>query len=269
MSIKIKNKKRREDDESSSDVDGVDGAVQEPGQDDLVPGVSRKLTGKSESRFEAAAPWIVGGTVIGGVVFIIVYGVMSFLEMRAVEDSTQLTPAYSAYYRVVKDSPEMIAIRGDQKIEMPKDLFDSTEQQWTEIESVARAVSDAEAGSDIAMASDLLQAAANLKLGKFAESAALYRELLSSNAAPGGASILRVGLAAALAGEKKYDEAIQVYDDIAAADPEYASAVRYEKALLLEASGKKEDAKKLLHELVEDDPKNPNMSDVERRIARL
>ena len=92
---------------------------------------------------------------------------------------------------------------------------------------------------------------------------------MASNKIPAAENLLKVGLATSLAGEKKYDEAIQIFDEIAASDEESRTSALYEKALLLVKVGKTEEAKKVFHKIIEDDPKTPHKSDVERRLASL
>lgn len=213
------------------------------------------------------------GIVFGGivVVFLAVLGGylgLSFLEDQKVEASTSMIPAFDSYNTLIEGSPELEALKSTPGLTAPDKTFESNTARWQAVYDDANKALTAHPTGDIAYAAKLTKAAAALELGKFDEAAALYEEY--RKAAPDEAMkpIALQGLATVYASSEKWDQAIAALDELAG-EAGYERGAKYQKARILERSGKAEDAKTLFHAILDEDPMHPQKDDIERRLANM
>jgi len=151
----------------------------------------------------------------------------------------------------------------------PDDAFESHEAKWTAILESSDATLEKHPGGELARAARLTRGAALMKLGKVDESVSAYEEVLGAAANDTEKIAAHHGLATAYASQEKWDEALAQYDALSELDESLADAMRYHRARLLEKAGKVDEAKKIYHAIIEDEPMHPQKSDIERRLATL
>ncbi|RAL23549.1 hypothetical protein DL240_05155 [Lujinxingia litoralis] len=212
--------------------------------------------------------------VFGGIIAVVVgvIGVivgLQYIEGQQVEASTRLSEGLAAYEWYVEGSPELEAIRAQEGLAEPKNIFESDESKWQSIYDAANAtLADFDRGP-IAEDARMTKAAAAFRLEKYEEAATLYQQALSGESTETMKVMARVGLANTLAAQGKVDEATKAWDEVATAAPERAQYAQYEKARLLERDGNADAARELYHQILEEEPDFTFKPEIERRLATL
>lgn len=230
--------------------------------------------------FEAAsiktAVWIednrhiaLGGLIALVVAAIGVFAAVQYAGSKSVDASTSLSKALASYEVLVEGSSELNAIKANPEIEAPEVTFASHEQKWQTIYDQATATLNEYGSGSIAASAQLTKAAAAFNLKKFDEATALYTEYLEGKASNDIKPFAYFGLANSYAAQGEMDKALAQLDKVSETNPEQAVMIQYEKARLLERSGKAEDAKKLYHDILEVEPETSYRADIERRLATL
>ena len=269
MAIKVKKKDQSRDSDGIEEADGVDGAeVDEDGPVNVfVPESGYKL---KKGNWAEENPQALVGIVVALVLAVLgAYYGMEYVEAQNVKRSAELTPAFNAYNKFVKGSAQLEAIEANPNLEAPKDTLESEEARWTTIYDSASATLKSGGETEIADAARVTKAAAAMRLGKHDEAITLYEAALTKAKTATAKAPLYEGLANAQAAQKKYDDAIATYEQMATLGDDFAKAVKYPRARMLELAGKKDKAKELYHDIIENDPTHPQKTDIERRLATL
>ncbi|MFU8805061.1 MAG: tetratricopeptide repeat protein [Bradymonadaceae bacterium] len=212
------------------------------------------------------------GLAIGAVVALVVavmgiHFAMQYVESQEIEASTRLSEGLAAYEVLVEGSPDLKALREDDRIAPPEKTFATEEEKWQAVyDGAAATLKDFDSG-EIARSARLTKAAAAYQLGNFDEAIALYEEVLQG-ARGEVRDFAQIGLANALSSKGEHEKAIATFDKLAE-NPDQAAFAKYEKARILQRTGKAEDAKTLFHEILETYPATTFRDDIERRLAML
>jgi tetratricopeptide (TPR) repeat protein len=125
----------------------------------------------------------------------------------------------------------------------------------------------------LGLRASLIRANALLRLGKGAEAAAAFQQLLQSEGDKGMRLIEQDGLALAMEAQGQIDKAIEVYNTMASEAQQagnfYADRALFAKARLLQTQGKGKDAEKVLREILDKMPKTSLRRDIDDRLAAL
>lgn len=212
--------------------------------------------------------------VFGGIIAVVVgvIGVilgLQYIEGQQVEASSRLSEGLAAYEWYVEGSPELEAIRGQEGLAEPTNIFSSEEEKWqTVYDAAAATLADFDRGP-VAENARLTQAAAAFQLAKLDEAEGLYRQVLDGEASAEMKMMAQVGLANTLAAQSKTDDAAAAWDAVAETAPERKQFAHYEKARMLERAGQSDAARELYHQILEDDPDFTFKPEIERRLATL
>jgi hypothetical protein len=119
----------------------------------------------------------------------------------------------------------------------------------------------------------MIKANALLALGKFADSATAYQQLLDGETDKSMRLIERDGLALSQEGQGQIDKAIETYGNMAEEGRQagnfYVDRALYGKARLLQKQGKGKDAEKILREILDKSPKTSLRREIDDRLATL
>jgi tetratricopeptide (TPR) repeat protein len=131
----------------------------------------------------------------------------------------------------------------------------------------------AHGSAGLGLRASLIRANALLRLGKGAEAAAAFQQLLQSEGDKGMRLIEQDGLALAMEAQGQIDKAIEVYNTMASEAQQagnfYADRALFAKARLLQTQGKGKDAEKVLREILDKMPKTSLRRDIDDRLAAL
>lgn len=273
MAIKIKKKDGRDDDEAA--IDDVESAIEAGAAGVATTKLSEDADPFLRASWETAS-WIeehrlaVVGLVV--LVFLAVLGGyigLGFLENQKVEASKALTPAFDSYNTLIEGSEALEQIAANPDLEAPDKTYKSDNERWQAVYDQASAALVQHPNADIALGAKLTKAASASKLEKYDEAIKLYNEYIESTTEPAMKTLALHGLATTYAAAAKWDEALKALDDLAASEPAFEPATRYQKARILERAARVEDAKKLYHEILDTEPNHPSKSDIERRLANM
>jgi len=119
----------------------------------------------------------------------------------------------------------------------------------------------------------LIKANSLLRLGRGADAATAFQQLLQDEADKGMRLVEQDGLALALEAQGQVDKAIETYSGMASEAQQmgnfYADRALFGKARLLQKQGKGKDAEKVLREILEKMPKTLLRRDIDDRLAAL
>lgn len=269
MAIKIKKQGEAPEPEEQEGLDELETAAA------LGVGTGEDLDAFERTTLQATA-WIEDNrsVVFGGIIAVVVavLGVilgLQYIEGQQVEASSRLSKGLAAYEWYVEGSPELEAIRGQEGLAEPTNIFESEDEKWQTIyDAAASTLADFDRGP-IAADARLTQAAAAFQLEKLEEAEGLYRQVLDGEASEAMKVMAQVGLANTLSALEKTDEAATAWDAVAEKAPERAQFAQYEKARMLDRAGQSDQAKELYHKILEDDPEFTFKSEIERRLATL
>jgi tetratricopeptide (TPR) repeat protein len=127
--------------------------------------------------------------------------------------------------------------------------------------------------SGLGLRASLIKANALLRLGKGADAATAFQQLLQGEVDKGMRLVEQDGLALSLEAQGQIDKAIQVYNTMAADAQQignfYGDRALFAKARLLQTQGKGKDAEKVLREILDKMPKTSLRRDIDDRLAAL
>ncbi len=267
MAMKVKKK----DESKAPSDDELVGEVEDSEEDGdvkvVVPESGYKL---KKGNWAEENPQAVIGLIVGIAVAILgVYYGFQYMESQKVAKSAEMTPAFKTYNMMVKGSLEYEELSKMPNIDPPEETLESEEARWTKIYETSNATLASAGDAEIAQTARLTKAAAAYRLGKFDEAISTYQEALKAAKDPVAKAPIYQGLATAQAAGGKVEEALKSYDELAGLNDKFKKSTQYPRAVLLESSGKKDEAKKIYHDILESDPMHPQKSDIERRLATL
>lgn len=267
MAIKIKKKDGSADPEAEADVaEDVPEGLPALGAD-ADPFL--KVSWDTASWVEENRQIVVGAILLVLVAIIGGYIGLEYLESQNVEASATLTPAFESYNTLIEGSAEMEAISANPDLDAPEKTYENDKKRWEDVYAAANVALSKHPNAEIATPAKLAKAAAAVKLGKNDEAIELYKEFKGATNDQTLKPIAVQGLATAYAAAEKWDEAIGALDELAGMGESYAGSVQYQKARILERSGKTDQAKELYHKVLDENPGHPDKSDIERRLANM
>ncbi len=200
------------------------------------------------------------------------YGYMTWKESRAVD-------ATESFARIGKNAlaPVVPDKEGESKEGKPEVEgilhFKTDEARLQATIKEAEAFVASHGASGLGRRALLAKANALLGLGKFADAATAFQQLLDGETDKGMRLILRDGIALAQEGQGQIDQAIQTYGSMAEEGRQagnfYVDRALYGKARLLEKQGKGKDAEKILREILDKSPKTSLRKEIDDRLATL
>ncbi len=224
-----------------------------------------------ERRAMSTASWVEKNPVVvfGGFALILAafIGYYFFQEgekTKAIATSSEMNSVFDSFVAPIKGSAELEALEKVPDGPKPKKTFDDMTKKWTAIYETASKGLEAPA---TAQSARITKAAAATKLGKYDEAITLYNGFLAEKHDVSSEGPVLQGLASAQIGAKKFDEAISTLGKLEKLDEGFAGAAKYQRARILEWQGKKDDAKKLYQDILDNNPKFSKKSDVERRLG--
>lgn len=274
MAIKIKKK---------------DGSKAEEELDVAIDGEEAELDG-AEKRAEMAAAsydpferrtmetanWVENnrGLVIGGIlaaVAVLIGGYYYFQQQdeKAIGVSASLDSVFTEYAVPIEGSPELEQLKSNPQLPQPKKTFKTNDEKWQAIyDSAAKSLSEHPTGP-ISKSARLAKSAGALGLKKYDEAITLYEAHLADGPDDSTKAPALQGLATAYIGAGKSDKAIETLKKLEEMSEQYKPSAKYQQAVLLETSGKVDEAKSLYHQILETDPTFSKKTDIERRLATL
>ncbi len=266
MAIKIKKK-------DNSKTPEVEVEVLESEEEEQEVDIYAGNVDPFERKAMSTASWVEKNPAIvfGGVALVLaaIIGFYFFQEGKkkeAIATSSELNSVFEDFVAPIKGSPELEALEKVPSGPKPKKTFDDMTKKWT---AIYDASSKGLTSPATAQSARLAKASAATKLGKYDEAVTLYNAFLGATHDKSSKGPVLQGLASAQIGAKKYDEAIATLAKLKGLDEGFAASATYQHARILEWQNKKEDAKKLYHEVLEKNPQFNKKSDVERRLATL
>ena len=210
--------------------------------------------------------------VLGGIAVVIIAGIVgyfarSMMRQQAIDASSGVSSALTAFEVPVKGSPAYQAMTSSENVAAPEETFENQKERWTAVYEGASKTLDNHEGSEVAQLARVTKAAAAARLGKYDESLKLYQAYLDGKHDEKPSAYF--GLAVAQAEKGQYDKAIGSLDKMVEADKDYESFALYHKGLFMEEAGEIEKAKEFYNKTLETDPKTPYKTDIERPIALL
>jgi tetratricopeptide (TPR) repeat protein len=200
------------------------------------------------------------------------WGLMSWQESRSVQDT-------EAFARIESTVLAPIVPEKADKSEPDKATDDEGPRFKTHEERLQATITEVDAfvaahgGSSLARRAQLIKAGALLGLGKGAEAAAAFQQIIDGEQDKGLRLIEQDGLALALEAQGQNDKAMEVYirmaEEARQVDNFYADRALYGKARLLEKQGKGKDAEKILREILDKTPKTSLRREIDDRLAAL
>lgn len=153
---------------------------------------------------------------------------------------------------------------------LPGPFFKDEAERHRAVLDAAKKVRDDFAGSKAATEAALLAGDAHLGLKEWDGAVGAYNDYLTNAAKDDPVRFGALeGLAMAEEGRGKLDAAAQTYERLAKEVPFYADRADLERARVLAASGKTDDAKKLLEGFAEKHPASQLAGEAAERLARL
>lgn len=262
MAIKIR--KRGDGDKPETDAPEEQSGGVAPEADPVL-----KATMRGASWMEENRNLVVGGVIALVVAVIGVWVGTSYIDSQEVEASSTLSPALWDYGVPVEGTEEMEQIRQIDVIEPPENAFESEEARWQAVYKKAGDSLEKNQSGPVAQSARLTRAAAASRLGKFDEAIKLYTAYLEGPTDEAMLPFAYLGLATAHGAKGNVEKAAANYDKLVENNEAYEGLAMYQKAKVLEAAGKTDEAKELYHEILETNPKTPYREDIERRLALL
>lgn len=269
MAIKIKNKGKKRPEEPEEEESGQPGVP--PGD---APGSG--LDGFERFGIRTAA-WIENNrglffAIIGVVVIAAVGVVLGMVHVRGqqVEASDRLSEGLAAYEQLVEGSPQLEALRAQEELEEPEQIFGSVEERWQVVyDSASHTLEDFD-GGDIADSARMSKAAAALNLGEHEEAETLYQQVIDSDTVSTSMKAMAfIGLANALAAQEDLDGAEDAWGQFADLQPERRAYADFEMARMVERYGDADAAAERYAEFIEEHSDTDYADEAERRRALL
>ena len=266
MAIKIKKK-------DNSKAPEVEVEVLEDGEEEIEVDIYAGNIDPFERRAMSGATWIeknpalfFGGIALVFAAFIGYYFFQQNAEEKAVASSSQINSVFEDFVSPIKGSAELEALEKVPSGPKPKKIFDNMTKKWTAIYDTA---SKGTSTPSIAQSAILAKAAAATKLGKYEEAVTLYNTFLSARHDKNSEGPVLQGLVSAQVGAKKYDDAVATLSKLASVNEKFSASAKYQHGRILEWQNKNDEAKKLYHEVLEENPQFSKKADIERRLAIL
>lgn len=278
MAIKIRKRQQDGDDDNSAENLDESGVPRSIDMDEIKKGIGVSHGG-SDPVLDTAMQgmsWVERNLnlVIGAVVLVIVAGLggwaySAYASSQQVKASQTLSPAIWDYEVFTKDSETYKQIEESDIIPMPDKVFASDAERWQAIyDGAGKSLAEYDSGQ-IAQSARLTQAAAAMHLDKPDEAIKLYSAYLDGKTLETAVPFAYMGLANAYAASGDVEKAMQNFDKLGEQGDSYMAMATYQKAQLLDSSGKTKEAKELYHEILESDPETPHRDAIERRLAFL
>lgn len=274
MAIKIR-KRQQEGDADNLDESGVPKTID---MDDVNRGVGVAPAGSDPildatmqgmSWVDRNRSLILVGLLVAVVGSLGAWAYSAYSSSQQVEASQALSPAIWDYEVFTKDSETFKQIEESDVIPMPEKVFATDAERWQAIyDGASKALAENGTGA-IAQSARMTQAAAAMHLDKADEAIALYNTYLEGETLDSAVPFAYMGLANAYAATGDIDKAIESFDKLSELGESYAGMATYQKAQLLDVSGKADAAKELYHEFLESNPETPHRDTIERRLAFL
>jgi tetratricopeptide (TPR) repeat protein len=195
--------------------------------------------------------------------------VLKIQETRATSASNEINRALAESQVMVEGSQDLKLFEASEEIKKKPRTYTTPKEKWGKVYEEAAAGVKAHPGSPVGKSAQLVQASAALHLGKYDEAVTLYEAVVADPNFKGLEPSVTYGLGMAYWGKGDADKALATFDKLAQLDKTFAPLAGYQKGLVLEAAGKKAEAKEAFHELLEKHPDTSFKGDVERRLAML
>lgn len=263
MAIKVR--KRGEGDSPEDEDEQEEAAQMAPqDQDPFMRGSMRTITWMSENQ-----NIVLAGVVIAAIVGIGIYAGMSYMHQQAVAASSGVSQAVASYQVPVDGSRALQKLKSSDRMAAPDETFESTEKKWKAVYESAGKTLDNHGKAKVAQPARLMRGAAAIELGKYEEAAGHYESYLDKSPPERELTRAYFGLAVAYGSSGKTKKAIEQLDKITETNEDLKSFVNYHKGLFYQEAGKKKKAKEMYNKVLENDPKSPYKTDVERRLALM
>ncbi len=174
---------------------------------------------------------------------------------------------FTGYQSPIKGSPAYEMIEANDKLQMPKTVYPTTEAKWAAISAAADKTLSSHP-DQLGTVAQLSKGAAALRLEKWDDAIKAYEAALGAKDIADMKPFALLGVAQANVGAGKVDGAVKALDELAEIDG-FKGVARYEKGRAFERAGDKEKAKAAYHDLLETQPSSSYKIDVERRLATL
>jgi tetratricopeptide (TPR) repeat protein len=268
MAIKVRRSKGNGDGPEDEQEGSSEGPEQEPvepaGGDPFLRGSTRTLNWLADNRNTALAG--VGVLVALAIAAYIAYNTM---QQQQVAASSSVSAAIAAFEKPVKGSPAVDQILQSTDLDSLNDTYESREAKWKAVEKEASSSLETYPDNPVAQQARLMRAAASLRLEKYEQAISDYQAYLDNQPKEENLAIVYYGLGIAQGAAGKIDAAVKSFDKVAENDEELEDLATYQKGILHQEAGNTEKAKKLYEQLLNDSPKSPYTSDVERRLALM
>ncbi|HYG69421.1 MAG TPA: tetratricopeptide repeat protein [Anaeromyxobacteraceae bacterium] len=215
-----------------------------------------------------AASWVAGHRkgVIAAVVAVAAAAVLAAaVSTWQASRTEQAGAALSEVLRVAGGEITAVPLPG-----LPGPFFKDEAERNRAVLDAARKVREGFAGSDASTQAALLAGDAHLGLREWDAAVGAYNDYLTNADAkdPMRFGALE-GLAVAEEGRGKLDAAAATYERLAKEVPFYADRADFERARILAAQGKEDEARKLLEGFAEKHAKSPLVGEAAERLARM
>lgn len=274
MSIKIRKKVERPENPETAEVEDEALEQAEAGEattDEVVeaPDAFELASYRTASWVETNRNLVLGGLAAAVVAVVGIFLFANQQKGAQVEASNALTAALVTHEMVIDGSSEHKAMTSDPKLPKPSVTYPTDQARWEKVYEQADAALKSHGSGPLADAARMSKAAAAFQLNKLDEARELYEKALAGKLPEEARFHARYGYASTLGAAGETDKAIAELDKLAAESEGHASLLAYDKARLLQSAGKVEEAKKMLHEILEKYPEASFRTDVERRLALL
>lgn len=212
--------------------------------------------------------------MVGAIALVIVgslggWAYSAYSSSQQVKASQLLSPAIWDYEVFTRDSETFKQIEESDVVPMPEKVFADEAERWQAIyDGAGKALAENSSGP-VAQSARLTQAAAAMHLDKADEAVKLYSAYLEGKTLDSAVPFAYMGLANAYAATGEVQKAIESFDKLGEQGESYMGMATYQKAQLLDSSGKAKEAKELYQEILESDPETPHRGAIERRLAFL
>lgn len=274
MAIKIRKRQKDGDDQNNGEdsvPETIDMDSDEPkvgvapaGSDPILNATMHGMSWAERNR----------GIILGGIVVVILaslggWAYSAYSSSQQIKASKTLSPAIWDYEVFTKDSDTYKQIEDSDVIPMPDKVFATDSERWQAIYDTAGQAVSENSSETVTQSARLTQAGAAMHLDKTDEAIELYSAYLDGKTLDTAVPFAYMGLANAYAAKGEIEKAMQSFDKLGEQGEPYMAMATYQKAQLLDSSGKAKEAKELYHEILESDPETPHRDAIERRLAFL
>jgi tetratricopeptide (TPR) repeat protein len=238
----------------------------------------KQVAGEEEDAFQAGvrkagrqvvrrAPFVLAAILV---VSAGIATVMWYRGHRAEEDAEAtriLASAAGVQARGEVKPPDFV---DDRKLPFPVPLLDEEAQRAQQVEKALADLQSAAEQSEVDRVADLMRAAQQVKDGKFGDAIATYSAFIESNADHELAFLAREGKALALEANGDIEGALAELDTLAGQKGDfYRDQALFQKARILEAAGRTDEALAVYEQYVEEYPLDQDSIAKPQVVARL